>query len=290
MTHAQATGPEIRDVPTQLVAGVTLAALDLPTTAEVMADMVGGPVGHAVFTCNVDHVMLQRHRSDFAQAYRDASLVTADGSPLVALARVLGGPVRRRVTGADLVPALAAVATRRRLRMTLVGGAPGVAERAADVLRDANTGLDVVTLPPPAFGFSVGDTDDHRLVAALRKAGPSLVIVCFGAPKQELWIAAHRAQLPGSVLLGAGASLDFLVGVQRRAPLIYQRIGLEFLWRLLVDWPRLWRRYLLRDTGFVFVAASELWRARRSTHRRSRGRLLAFPSQRASSQSSAGEL
>lgn len=270
MTHARSGVPPTGDadlsaIPTQIVAGVRLAALDLPATAEVMADLVGSPRGHATYTCNVDHVMMLKSDPEFARAYAEATLVTADGAPLVALARALGGPVERRVTGADLVPALAGVAARRGLVLALVGGKEGVAQRASELLTAANPGLTAVAPAPPPFGFRIGDASDDELVRSLQDIGPSLVVVCFGAPKQELWIAAHRGSLPGAVLLGAGASLDFVVGEQTRAPLLWQRLGLEFVWRLLGDWPRLWRRYLLRDSGFVLLAARELLAARRST-------------------------
>lgn len=253
----------------QTVAGVRLVALSLPETASLALDLVGTDRAHGVFTCNVDHLVQLAQDSDFASAYRTASVVTADGAPVVALARMLGGPVRLRVTGADLVPTIAAQAAETGVQLALVGGADGVALKAGEALLSKHPSLRVVAAPPPPLGFDIGGKDDIALVERLRSLGPSVVVVCFGAPKQELWIAHHLADLPGSVLIGAGATLDFLAGVQRRAPVAWQRLGVEFLWRLLNDWPRMWRRYLVQDMRFIGLAARELVR-HTSQHARAR--------------------
>lgn len=231
-----------------------------------IGDLVGrsGPLG--VFTCNVDHLALMRRRSDFREAYDRAAFVTADGAPIVAFSRLVGRSVGKRITGADLVPALAGLAAARGLRLALVGGAEGVAEEAAQRITAEHPGLSVVLTVSPPMGFQDDDPENAELLDMLSQARPDIVIVAFGAPRQELWIDRHAASLPGVVFLGAGASIDFVAGRQKRAPVIFMKFGLEWAFRLATNFRRLWRRYLVQDTVFVAMALKELFR---QTRRRS---------------------
>ncbi len=243
--------------------GATFQVLQsVEEAAERIVDRVGAPHATNVFTCNVDHVMLMRKHEGFRRAYRRSTFVTADGAPIVTVAKLAKQPLGVRITGADLVPALAATVARRSLKIAFVGGAEGVADEAAAKLVDANPGLRVVLTHSPAMGFEDGDDADARLMRELRRVRPDVVVVCFGAPRQELWIDSHSWQLPGTVFLGAGAALDFVAGRQRRAPELVQRLGIEWVHRLATNFGRLWRRYLLQDSQFVAVAAKELVRQR----------------------------
>jgi N-acetylglucosaminyldiphosphoundecaprenol N-acetyl-beta-D-mannosaminyltransferase len=213
-----------------------------------------------VFTCNVDHVMLTRADPRFREAYRRADLVTMDGAPVALLSRWTGATGARRVTGVDVVAALAAEASRQGLRMAVVGGEPGRAELAGAALAAANPGLPEVVTACPPVGFALGGPEDDALVEMLRREAPRVVVACFGAPKQELWMDRHRDDLPGAVLIGAGATVDYLSGAVRRAPAVFQQTGTEAFYRLATDFRRLWRRYLLRDSRFVGLFALVLAR------------------------------
>nr|WP_231134367.1 WecB/TagA/CpsF family glycosyltransferase [Motilibacter deserti] len=232
--------------------------LDLATALIAIERLVSSGRGGNVFTCNVDHMMMLREDAAFRYAYERAALVTADGAPIVALGRLTKQPLRERVTGADLVPLLPAVAEKRGLLIALVGGAEGVADEAAEVFLAKHPRL----LPPvcisPAMGFEIGGPEDAAVVRTLQEHKPDIIVVCFGAPKQELWMDRHAEALRPAVLLGAGASLDFIVSRQRRAPRLLQRLGLEWVWRLSTDFPRLWRRYLVRDARFLPLAVKEV--------------------------------
>lgn len=243
--------------------GLGFRVLDtVEEAAAGICDLVGSPDGISVFTCNVDHVVLTRQNAEFRAAYERASFVTADGAPIVAFSRLVKRPVGSRITGADLLPALAAVAAERGLRFAMIGAAPGVAAEAGRRLQKKFPGLDVVLTYSPPMGFQDDDVENAELLDVLAQARPDIVIVAFGAPRQELWIDKHAQSLPGTVFLGAGASIDFVVGRQKRAPRIFMKLGLEWLHRLLTDFRRLWRRYLVQDVSFVFMAARELVRRR----------------------------
>lgn len=243
--------------------GTTFQVLgSVEEASERIADMVGSSSAASVFTCNVDHVMLMRKHQGFRAAYQRSAFVTADGSPIVTTAKWAGQPLGVRVTGADLVPALAATAARRQLRVAFVGGAEGVGAEAGRRLKATNPDLQIVLTVSPAMGFEDGDEADQQLMHQLRFTRPDIVVVCFGAPRQELWIDNHAPSLPGTVFLGAGAALDFVAGRQRRAPQFIQSIGMEWMHRLATNFGRLWHRYLVQDSQFVFVAARELVRQR----------------------------
>ncbi|WP_157647294.1 WecB/TagA/CpsF family glycosyltransferase [Actinomycetospora chiangmaiensis] len=195
--------------------------------------------------------MLMKKDARFAAAYSRAEVRTIDGAPLALLSRITGTRSARRVTGVDLTSDLIDLAAEQGLRVALVGGADGRVEEAARRLAVSHPRLGRVFTASPAMGFSIGDDDDRQLVSDLAEFRPDIVIVCLGAPRQEMWIDEHKHRFPGCVLVGAGGTIDFLSGAAARAPKICQRSGTEALWRLSTEFPRLWRRYLVRDIGFL---------------------------------------
>jgi N-acetylglucosaminyldiphosphoundecaprenol N-acetyl-beta-D-mannosaminyltransferase len=245
-------------LPYETLFGLSFCKLTLEATVEEMGRRAESRQGSVVVTCNVDHVVLRARNAAFARAYSDADIVTADGAPLVAFSRLVRRALPGRVTGADIVASLPALAAARGLRVALVGGAPGVAEAAAQRLVDEAPGMPVPLAVAPSMGLQLGSQEDQAIIEQLQEYDPHVVVVCFGAPKQELWMHRHHGDLPGSVLVGGGAALDFVVGLQRRAPTWVQKAGCEWTWRLAHDFRRLARRYLVQDAGFVPIAAREL--------------------------------
>lgn len=253
---------ENRAHPTTQMLGLSLGVFrSVAQAAEFVADLCGSDVpGRTVLTCNVDHVMRMRTHPEFRACYDEATLVTADGAPLVWLSRLIRRPVGPRVTGADLLPSLGKVCAERGLRLAVAGGSDGVSDEAVRQLALQNPLLDTVSVWAPGPGFVIGGPQDLEFLTRLRATRPDIIAVCFGAPKQELWTRRHRGALRGCVIVGAGAAVDFLAGTAKRAPLWVQRAGAEWVFRLAGDFPRLWRRYLLRDSAFLGIAAVELWR------------------------------
>ena len=148
-----------------------------------------------VVTPNVDHAVMFQHRADLRAAYADASLVLADGAPLVVASRLLRKPLPERVAGSDLVPQLFAAG--KPLRVFLLGAAPGVADVAAERIRQQWPAIQVVGTYSPPLGFENDAAENDRILAAVAAAAPDLLIVGFGAPKQELWVHRHHRQLAG---------------------------------------------------------------------------------------------
>ena len=220
--------------------------------------------GGMVVTPNVDHVVIAERSDEFCAAYAEADLSLADGMPIIWSSRLLGAPLPEKVSGSDLVLPLMDRAAARGWRVFLLGAGPGVAEAAALRLRRERGVVVVGTAAPHVrVGSGEADPEGDAAVDAIRAASPHLVLVAFGAPKQEIWMRRRRQALSPAVLLGVGASLDFVAGRVRRAPRWISSSGLEWLWRLAREPRRLARRYLLEDPRFLGVLWREL-RSRRS--------------------------
>jgi len=205
-----------------------------------------------VVTPNLDHAVMFQENSALRAAYADAALILADGWPLVTASRWLGKPLPERVAGSDLTPALfsAACQTRRPLRVFLLGAAPGVAERAAQAIEKRWPAVHVCGHCSPPLGFEREPATNKRILEQVAAARPDLLVVGLGAPKQELWLHAHRDELEVPVALGVGATIDFLAGERRRAPRWMQQVHLEWLHRLASEPRRLAARYWRDATVF----------------------------------------
>ena len=206
-----------------------------------------GLICRYVVTPNVDHAVLFQKRDDLRAAYADASLVLADGAPIVLASRLLGKrqsqrALPERVAGSDLVPQLFAAADRP-LRVFLLGAAPGVAEIAADRIVRQWPKIDLVGTYSPPLGFENDEAESTKILAAVAAAEPDLLIVGLGAPKQELWVHRHHHELEAKVALCAGATIDFLAGEKRRSPVWMRRAGLEWAHRVITEPRRLAGRY-----------------------------------------------
>lgn len=236
-----------------------------PVTAQQAADAVlewarrRRPA--VVVTPNVDHVVLLERDPVFRSAYGSAHLQLCDGMPLKVLASLAGTPVPARITGIDLFEEVCRRSAEEHLRVFVAGGMPDVLARGIANLRERFPGLEVSGHSPPV-GFE--DTPaEEELVRAMLEADPHVVAVCFGAPRSEVW-AIRRLGTHAAVYLCVGAAIDVVAGARRRAPAWMQRAGLEWLFRLLQEPGRLWRRYLVRDVAFLGVAARHLRRRRRA--------------------------
>ncbi len=187
-----------------------------------------------VVTANPEFVMLARRDPSVARIAREADLVVPDGTGIAVASAILGRALPR-VPGRLLVDALVPRLAERGASLFLLGAAPGVAERAADALRARAPSLVVA-------GCAAGDPEDPATARRVAAAAPDALLVAYGMPKQEEWIARHRGALPSVKLaIGVGGVLDQLAGVQRVPPAILHRLGLEWLWRLVRE-PWRWRR------------------------------------------------
>lgn len=202
--------------------------------------MVAAGGAHQVVTLNAEMAVLATHDADFGAVVRAADMVVPDGAGVVWAAKVLGRRLLARVAGYDLMLGIAGLAAERGESVFLLGGKPGIADMAGEALRARYPGL---RMAGTHHGYFAED-ESHAIVDAVKRSGATYLFVALGAPKQEKWIAEHKAALLSSgvrVCMGVGGSLDVLAGVVARAPDWIGRMGLEWLYRLVTQ-PRRARR------------------------------------------------
>jgi N-acetylglucosaminyldiphosphoundecaprenol N-acetyl-beta-D-mannosaminyltransferase len=248
--------------------GFQLDAIDMNEAVRQIYEWVGTPASlcRFVVTPNVDHAVLFQENAALRAAYANASLVLADGMPVVAAARILGRAIPGRVAGSDLAPALVASAAEHgSLRVYLLGAAPGVAERAAENIHCRWPSVDVVGTYSPPLGFEKDEQENAQILSKIAAARPDILLVGLGAPKQELWVNAHREQIEAAVTLCIGATIDFLAGEKKRAPVWMRRGGLEWLHRIASEPRRLVKRYARDAWIFPRLVWHEWQQSRRPT-------------------------
>jgi len=202
---------------------------------------------HQVMTVNVDFLRLGVENRAFHHLINAADLAVPDGMPLLWGARLLGDPLPARVTGIDLIVECAQLAAAHDYKIFLLGAGPGVAEAAAQVLRQRCPGVRIVgTYAPPVVNAFSAEEDD-KTVRLIQEMQPDMLFVAFGAPRQDEWIRAHLQRLNVPVCMGVGGAFDMLAGRVRRAPGWMQQAGLEWVYRLVQEPTRLWKRYFVDD-------------------------------------------
>ncbi len=207
--------------------------------------------GGWVVTANIDICRQVSQDPAARDLISGASLVLADGMPLVWAARLRGDPLPGRVTGSSLIFTLSAAAAEQGRSIYLLGGEPGVPERAAVELERRFPGLLVAGTDAPQVGFDRRPDELAAVRRRLEQARPDIVYVGLGFPKQERVIAALAPGLPGAWFIGCGAAIPFAAGTLTRAPHWMQRLGLEWAHRLISEPRRLFRRYLVDDLPFA---------------------------------------
>lgn len=190
-----------------------------------------------IFTPNPEFIMTARKDEDFRRILNQADMCTPDGIGVVYAAKILKTPVQERVAGFDLACSLLAHIAGTGDGVFLFGAKPGVAERAAENLKKDYPGLIISGTHNGYFQ----PEEDADIVQEINNSGAKLLLVCLGAPKQERWIDAHRAELRPSLCMGVGGALDVLAGEVKRAPKLFIRFNLEWLYRLLKQPSRIGR-------------------------------------------------
>ena len=206
-----------------------------------------------VVTPNVDHIVRLQNDKEFKQIYKNAALVLTDGMPILWAARFLGTPLKEKISGSDLVPEICKLAERKGYKLFFLGGRPGAAQRAKEKLEEKFPFIKIVGAYAPSFGFENYPGEDEKIVKLIKESSPDILLVGLGTPKQEKWIYRHYKDLNVPVSIGVGATFEFIAGVIKRAPRWMQKSGLEWLWRLMREPERLWKRYLIDDMKFFWL-------------------------------------
>jgi N-acetylglucosaminyldiphosphoundecaprenol N-acetyl-beta-D-mannosaminyltransferase len=224
------------------VDGVAINISSLPEAVSSIVAAAEHGDNFSVCTLNLDHVVQLQQKPDFRAAYRRARFVTADGFPIVVLSRLLGTPITR-TTGADLVEPLCKAAGEKGLPIFLLGSDDATLDTTSRELRRRYQGLEVAGTYSPGRNFDAFSAEADLAIDKIRASGAKLCFLALGAPRQELFASRCLDELDGTGCLCIGAALDFIAGSQTRAPVVTQRAGLEWAWRMLRDPRRLAPRY-----------------------------------------------
>jgi len=248
-----------------------ITLFDMPmndvSVRELLADfgehIEAGKQGFVV-TPNVDHVVEYEQNEDFRRAYNDASYSLVDGAYVLWASKLFGKGVKEKISGSDLIYWLSEYAAEKGYSIFLFGADEGVADAAAEVLKENYAGLKIAGTYSPPYGFEKDPETNAEAIRRVRDSGADICFVALGAPKQDLWSWRYHKETGAKLCLGVGASFDFVAGRIRRAPVWMQHLGLEWVWRIFQEPVRMGKRYLIRDSRFVVL----LWRELLSTMKR----------------------
>ncbi len=240
--------------------GISIDNVSMIEALKIIWSWLDGSGKHFVTTPNVDHVIRLKKDPEFAAIYKDASLVIADGMPLIWSSKLLGKPLKERVAGSDLFPLLCELSARDGRSVYFLGSMPGVAEKAAENLAKRFPGFNMAGCYSPPFGFEKSEEHNELIVRKINESGADILFVALGAPKQEKWTHKYLPLLNVKAALCVGASIDFEAGVIQRAPEWMQKTGFEWLWRVFQDPKRLWKRYLIEDMPFFGMLLKEMFK------------------------------
>lgn len=221
------------------ILGCRLDVLDAQAATDAIVRLAGEDSSAQVVTLGTEMVVQARRDPAFRQVVNDCALSLCDTIGLLTVARRRGADLHERVTGVELLEMLCARAAQEDLPVFLFGGAEGVAADAAAILEVRFPGLRVAGT---RNGFFTGD-DDAAIVQTIRASGARLLFAGLGSPRQEMWLSRHLRETDCAVGIGVGGSFDVVSGRVKRAPMLWRRLGLEWLYRLLRE-PRRFRRQL----------------------------------------------
>jgi N-acetylglucosaminyldiphosphoundecaprenol N-acetyl-beta-D-mannosaminyltransferase len=257
MTEPVPERPQYAHPPIAIL-GVPFDNVSTAETIDAIDRMVVSRQPHYLVTANVDFLVQAQEDVELRRILFDAHLVLCDGTPLVWASRLLGNPLLERVAGADLVPLLLRVAAEKGYRIFFLGATEESCTQAVNRLRKLHPKLIIADHYSPPFNKLL-EMDHDEIKRRILAAKPDLLFVSFGCPKQEKWIAMHYRSLGVPVSAGVGATIDFLAGTVKRAPVWMQRTGMEWIYRLAQEPRRLFKRYFKDLWVFGWKILGQLW-------------------------------
>jgi len=251
--------PPIKNIKSRKVRSVLTANIDALSWEEAIARIVSSGAAHEsryVCICNVHSVVTATMDPEFMKAVNDADMATPDGAPIAWALRKLGFPSQERINGPDLMWRYLEEAQRLKHKVFFYGSTNATLARLCVSIARCFPHLKVGGTYSPPFR-PLSDEEDNAEVAMINRSRANVVFVGLGCPKQEKWMAAHRGRI-NAVMIGVGAAFDYHSGAVARAPIWWQRNGLEWLYRLASEPRRLFKRYLITNTLFIVGFSRQL--------------------------------
>lgn len=247
------------DIERSNILGIGISAISMAMATATIEEWIRRRERNYVCVTTVNSIIEGQRNEEFRRIHNSAGLVTPDGMPLVWLSKLMGFSHVERVYGPDLMLRLCEISVEKDFRNYLYGGRPGVVELLSTQLQRRYPTLRIVGTRTSEFlerstqYRTLSVEEDAALVEQINASRADIVWVGLGSPMQERWMAAHIGRLRASVLIGVGAAFDFHAGLKRQAPGWMQRAGLEWVFRLAMEPRRLWRRYLIGNSQFMWL-------------------------------------
>lgn len=229
------------------ILGVEVDNLSLEEVKHRINQYIQSGQPNLIVTANPEIIWLARKDKEFAECLREASMITADGIGIVIASRIIGEPIKQRVTGIDLISALFKEGINNNYRFYFLGGKPGIAEKAALNMRENFPGVQIVGVQHGYFN------DDSEIVKDIISKKPDVLLVALGMGKQEKWIKDRAIPIGVPVSIGVGGSFDVFSGEVKRAPRWMQKTGLEWFYRLITQPTRIGRMMQLPKFLLVII-------------------------------------
>jgi N-acetylglucosaminyldiphosphoundecaprenol N-acetyl-beta-D-mannosaminyltransferase len=251
------------------ILGLEIDNLSMQETIDKIGLLIEKNRSAIIFTPNVQRLIYGIKDKQTEEIYRKADMLIPDGMPLIWASKLLGVPLKEKVSGSDLLPLFCQSASILGHKMYFLGADPGVAEEAKNILTDKYPGLQIVGTYSPPFGFEKKDAEIRKIKGMIKEKNPHVLFVGLGFPKEERFLWKYRDDFQVPVSIGIGATFDFITGKQKRAPKWMQNCGMEWFYRLCHDPRRLWKRYLFGNSLFVFLIFKEFIRTKLGRKKRS---------------------
>ena len=259
-SHSSVNSPEHRKLPeqfpTQNVVGFDICSLSLEEQLSQMLQWADERLSKVVCVANVHMIMEGNQRSDFSCVLNQADMLTPDGMPLAWMVSWLQFKKQERVAGMDIFLGLCEKANERPISLFLVGSTAKTLGKIQQRLNDEYPSVKVLGKAPLPFR-PLTAAEDTALVQQINDSGAGLVFVCLGCPKQERWMHEHKNQI-NAVMVGLGGAFSVFAGEVKRAPKFVRSLGLEWLYRLVQEPRRLWKRYFSTIPPFLYLALRQL--------------------------------
>jgi N-acetylglucosaminyldiphosphoundecaprenol N-acetyl-beta-D-mannosaminyltransferase len=239
------------------ILGVKISAIDMNDACSLVGDAVLNGQKKYICVCPVSTIMECMRNNQVLTSVNSADLVTPDGMPSVWIGKMLGYKNIRRVYGPELMQEICGISQKNGYKNYLYGSSSNVLSKLREKLNTRFPNLIISGICSPPFRQLTKEEDD-RIVEDINSSNPDIVWVGLGSPKQDLWMHEHRAKINAPVMIGVGAAFDFLAGTKPQAPRWMRGSGLEWLFRLLNEPRRLWKRYLVDNVLFVWYVGCNL--------------------------------
>jgi len=232
-------------------AGIKIDNITLEEVIEKVKELIKKGKTSYIVTPNAAHIVLLQKDKEFRKVYENAELVLCDGQPIIWISKIFGEPLKERITGVDLLFSLLQLSSKEKYGVYLLGAKEGIIKRTVENLQKKFPELRIVGYHNGYF------IDDEKMIKEINERSPDILFIGMGFPKQEKWIFKYIKNLDIKIAVCIGGVFDIVAGKTKRAPVWMQKIGMEWFFRLIQEPKRLWKRYLIGNTLFLWLVFKE---------------------------------